>query len=203
MPAALPGTVRLTGQELPLELHWKVRNITIWRWDTDPSSLSFPQWRRKMGALVVAVLSVLAVDRRTDRSTTSRATCANASRRCWRQRLLCRWSSRVPYKSQACGCALHGASSAAASHSEVEEESSSNDDALPELVDDSSDEGDGDGDGGAWCLEHRHRGAPHAHIVAPCRWGFPRLLVTITADTWYGSLRHRVVRGCAMTPSCV
>jgi len=76
----------------------------------------------------------------------------------------------------------------------VEEESSSDDDALPELVDDSSDEGDGDGDGGAWCLEHRHRGAPHAHIVAPCRRGFPRLLVTITADTWYGSLRHRVVR---------
>ena len=28
MPAALPGTVRLTGRELPLELHWKVRNIT-------------------------------------------------------------------------------------------------------------------------------------------------------------------------------
>ena len=43
MPAALPGTVRLTGQDLPLELHWKVRNITVWRWDTDTTPLQVRQ----------------------------------------------------------------------------------------------------------------------------------------------------------------
>ena len=73
-----------------------------------------------------------------------------------------------------------------------DEDGAANDDELPQLVDSLGDEGGGEGDGSVWCLEHQHRGALHAHVVA---WNAHS---SCGRDIWYVAVRPSASGACGL-----